>query len=212
MNSRLLGKGMVGGMLFLIGAALCAAVPPATKPASDTVKDSPDDSNPYSVIVERNIFHLNPPPPPPEPEKPKVEVPVIKITGFVDIGVAEKGSLSFRNPRIKKEGTFYYSLAEGESGADGSHKLELVKIHPSQDGVDVINDGVVVTLTVKDDTLGATGAPAPPAPAKERPGMNPGGGPGGRPMFRPGGASPPGVPGMPAGFAYPSRRRNLPQQ
>jgi hypothetical protein len=206
MISRLLVKGLLGCLLFLIGTAPCVAVPPGIAPPAAAMDDS---ANPYSVIVERNIFHLNPPPPPPEPEKPKVELPVVKITGFVNIGDHYK-VLFLAQPKDKKEGPFYYSLSEGEKSADG--KLELVKIHPSQDGVEVINDGVAVTLTVKDDTLGATAGPATPAtPAKERPpGFNPA--MPGRQMFRPGGAPGPGVPGAgPNGFAFPGRaRRNVP--
>jgi hypothetical protein len=136
-----------------------------------STENADDPANPYSVIIERNIFHLTAPPPPPEPEKPKVELPVVKITGFVNIGSQQK-VLFLSEPKDKKEGPFYYSLAEGGNGVDGSHKLELVKIHPSQDGVDVINDGVAVTLTVKDDTLGASGAPAAAgatAAGKQRP-------------------------------------------
>jgi len=210
MNSRLLVKGLLGCLLFLIGTALCAAVPPGVKPAAETTDDA---ANPYSVIVERNIFHLNPPPPPPEPEKPKVELPVVKITGFVKIGDQYK-VLFLSQPKDKKEGPFYYSLTENEKSADG--KLELVKIHPSQDGVDVINDGVAVTLTVKDDTLGATAAPAAAttavgATARPPPGV-PGNGFPGRQMFRPGGPPAPGMPGsVPNGFAFPAHaRRNVP--
>ena len=219
MNSRLPVKGWLGCLLFLIGtawgtmpAALRAAVPPDATPAADTAKENADDaSNPYSVIVERNIFHLNPPPPPPEPDKPKVELPVVKITGFVNI-VNVRKVLFVSQPKDKKEGPFYYSLAEGEKSDDG--KFELVKIHPDQEGVDVISEGVAVTLTVKDDSLGAsTAAPAPAAKEGPAPGI-PGNGRPGRPMFPPGRGGPPGIPGVPGaggnGFALP--RRNLPPQ
>ncbi len=217
MNSSLLVKGRLGCLLFLIGTAsgtmpvaLRAAVPPGITPAAD------DASNPYSVIVERNIFHLNPPPPPPsDADKPKVELPVIKITGFVNIGNKSR-VLFLSEPKDKKEGPFYYSLAEGEKSADG--KFELVKIHPSQDEVDVINAGVPVTLTVKDDSLGSSPAPAASPVAKEGPPSGkPGNGMPGRPMFPPGRGSVPGIPSVPGaagnGFSFPARaRRNLPPQ
>jgi hypothetical protein len=217
MNSSLLVKGGLGCLLFLIGTAsgtmpvaLRAAIPPGIPPAAD------DASNPYSVIVERNIFHLNPPPPPAsDADKPKVELPVVKITGFVNIGNKSK-VLFLSEPKDKKEGPFYYSLAEGEKSADG--KFELVKIHPSQDEVDVINAGVPVTLTVKDDSLGSSPAPAASTAAKEGPPPGkPGNGMPGRPMFPPGRNSPPGIPGVPGaggnGFSFPARaRRNLPSQ
>jgi hypothetical protein len=224
MNSSLLVKGRLGCLLFLIGTAsgtmpagLRAAVPPGVTPSPQTAKENADNaSNPYSVIVERNIFHLNPPPPPPsDADKPKVELPVVKITGFVNIGNTSK-VLFLSQPKDKKEGPFYYSLAEGEKSADG--KFELVKIHPSQDEVDVINLGVPVTLTVKEDSLGSSPAPAASPVAKEepRPGR-PGSGMPGRPMFPPGRGSPPGIPGVPGaggnGFSFPARaRRNLPPQ
>jgi len=224
MNSSLLVKGRLGCLLFLIGTALGtmpvalrAAIPPGITPASQTAKENADDAlNPYSVIVERNIFHLNPPPPPAsDADKPKVELPVVKITGFVNIGNKSK-VLFLSEPKDKKEGPFYYSLAEGEKSADG--KFELVKIHPSQDEVDVINAGVPVTLTVKDDSLGSSPAPAASPAAKEGPPPGkPGNGMPGRPMFPPGRNSPPGIPGVPGaggnGFSFPARaRRNLPPQ
>jgi hypothetical protein len=223
MNSSLLVKGRLGCLLFLIGtatgtmpAALRAGIPPGMPPAPQTTKENADDaSNPYSVIVERNIFHLNPPPPPPEADKPKIELPVVKITGFVNIGDTSK-VLFLSQPKDKREGPFYYSLAEGEKSADG--KFELVKIHPLQDEVDVINAGVPVTLTVKDDSLGSSPAPAASPVAKEGPPPGkPGNGMPGRSMFPPGRSSPPGIPGVPGtggnGFSFPSRaRRNLPSQ
>jgi hypothetical protein len=205
MNLRLLVKGLLGCLLFQMAVALCAAVPPGLHPPAVVANETADDTaNPYSVIVERNIFHLNPPPPPPEPEKPKVELPVLKITGIVDIGTQKK-VLFLSEPKDKKEGPFYYSLVEGEKSADD--KLELVKIHPSQDGVDVLNEGVAVTLTMKDDTLGASAAPAAAAaaaPAKEKPPGRPGNGMPGR-QIRPGESFTPGN-----GMGFPARaRRNL---
>jgi hypothetical protein len=226
MNSSLLVKGRLGCLLCLIGTAsgtmpvaLPAAVPPGITPAPQTAKENADDaSNPYSVIVERNIFHLNPPPPPPsDADKPKVDLPVVKITGFVNIGNRSK-VLFVSQPKDKKEDTAYYSLAEGEKGSSGKHEFELVRILPAQQGVDVINDGVAVTLTVKDDSLGASAAAEAPSAAKSgAPPGNPGNGMPGRPMFPPGRSSPPGLPGVPGaggnGFSFPARlRRNLPPQ
>jgi hypothetical protein len=214
MNSRLLTKGRLGFLLFLISIGsvtipsfLSAALPPDGALPPVTPRDAPDDAaNPYGIIMERNIFHLNPQPPPPEPEKPKVELPVVKITGFVNI--AGKSRVLFvSQPKEKKDGPIYYSLGEGEKSGDS--KLELVKISPAQDKVDVINDGVAVTLTVTNDTLGAAPATAPVAQ---------GGGPGPRPGMQPPGRmfpgqmnqGPPGMPGMPGAnglpFTMPRRR------
>jgi hypothetical protein len=217
MNLTALGRKRAGCLLFLIAFAsgmkplVLQAAPDASAVASAANGD--DTSNPYAVITERNIFHLSPPPPPPEPEKPKVELPVVKITGFVNIGNVSR-VLFVSLPKDKREEPTYYSLAEGEKGSDGTHQFELVRIHPLQDAVDVINDGTPVTLTVKDDTLGPTAAPAaaPDENQRERPGR--GNGMPGRPMF-PGRNVMPGMPGIPGGNgfpAFPNRpRRNVPQ-
>jgi hypothetical protein len=184
MNSRLLVK----SLLFLIGIAsaiMPVALHAALPPAAQTAKENADDAaNPYSVIVERNIFHLNPPPPPVDPNQVKIELPVVKITGFINIGSVSK-VLFVSQPKDKKEGPIYYSLTESEKSGDG--KLELVKIHDSKDAVDVINAGTLVTLTVKDDSLlPATDAPAAPAARGGTPAANPGHGMPGRPRFEPG--------------------------
>ena len=228
MSSRLLVRGLLAYLLFLTGMAVCVALPPppasgvpgSIRPSVEAVEgaateNASDLSNPYSVIVERNIFHLNPPPPPPEPEKPKLELPVVKITGFVNNGGLTK-VFFLAQPKDKKEGSSYYALVEGEKSGD--HKLEFVKIHPAQDAVDVINDGVAVTLTVKDDTLGATGAPAPAAGEHGAGALGQGRAPGGPGMgmpgrqIHPGGPPQPGVPGAGQnGSPYPARaRRNIP--
>src|SRR5579862_3690814 len=74
---------------------------------------SEDIANPYSIISERNVFHLNPPPPPPEPEKPQVELPAIKLSGFFKIGSKTRALFSSVSKK-KGEGWTYYNLAEGE--------------------------------------------------------------------------------------------------
>jgi len=200
-------KGLAGALVLSVGPVLCAAIEPGKAPAAD------DNSNPYAIIAERNIFHLNPIPPPPEPEKPKLDLPVIKITGIIKIGNQTK-AMFMSQPKDKKEENAYYTLAEGEKGSHGKDELELVKIHPSEDGVDVLNDGVPVTLSMKDDVLqptaavspgpgGRTGAEPPPQPGQGFPMP-------GRQMFRP-----PGMPGGPGqGFGqngFPTRRRMTPQ-
>jgi hypothetical protein len=179
--------------------------------AATVVTNAPDD-NPYSVIVHRNIFHLNPIPPPPDPnkDKEKEQLPVVKITGFLNIGDSSK-ALFVAEAKNKSDDKNYYCLSEGETSSDG--KLQLLKILPDQTGVNVMNEGVLATLTVKDDSLGASTAPATPAPPQNenrpQPGMP------GRRMFVPGrGVVPgvPGIPGFPGGANLPARMRRGPMQ
>jgi hypothetical protein len=106
-------------------------------------------SNPYAIISDRNVFHLNPIPPEPVPEPPKVELPVIKLSGFFKQGRQTKALFSSQ-PKDKKDGTIYYNLSEGEK----SGFLELVKIHYDQGEAEIVNSGTRMTLSFKDDSLG----------------------------------------------------------
>jgi hypothetical protein len=173
MNLRLSAKGVLRRRYFLLTigigqAMLCGAVPPDAPAPDHGAKDAPVNSgNPYAVIVERNIFHLNPVPVSHDAEdKLKAELPVVKITGFLDVG-GRKRVLFVADEKGKKDHS-YYSLSEGEKSADT--KLELVKIHPGEDAVDVVNDGLAVTLTLEKDSAQASKNPAAAPPNNQPPG------------------------------------------
>jgi hypothetical protein len=109
----------------------------------------PDDaSNPFAIISERNIFHLNPIPPEPVPEPPKVELPVVKITGFVKEGRRTR-ALFCALPKTKNDRPTYFDLSEGEK----SGFLQLVKILYDKGQAEIINSGTDMTLNLKDDSL-----------------------------------------------------------
>ncbi len=114
-----------------------------------------EDSNPYVVISERNVFHLNPLPPPPAPAAPKVELPEIKLSGFLRIGKTTHALFSY-SPKDKKEVPIYYDLADGQK--EGI--LEVVRIHEEKGEVEIINSGTPLTLSLKDDTLEPKGPPS----------------------------------------------------
>lgn len=168
---------------------------------------SEDASNPYSVISERNVFHLNPPPPPPEPEKTKADLPVIKLSGFFKVGARTRALFSSM-PKKKEDRWTYYNLAEGEKEG----VLEVVKIDEADGKVDIMNSGTRATLTLKDDTVAPMAAAAPPAPSEGQklplPGM-----PARRPFPAPGGAAMarglPGANGTNGGLS-PMRQRRMP--
>jgi hypothetical protein len=124
-----------------------------------------DSSNPYAVITERNVFHLNPIPPPPPAEAPKEDLPVIKLSGFFK--VSKKTHALFSSaPKKKDEAWTYYNLAEGEKEG----VLEVVKIDEAEGKVEILNTGRPATLTLKEDTLEPVAAAAPRAPGKQGPG------------------------------------------
>jgi hypothetical protein len=131
---------VMGCLVFVKSGASAPSVPFALDPA--------DASNPYALISERNIFHLNPIPPEPAPELPKVELPVVKFSGFYRVGRVTKALLCSL-PKDKKEEPIYYDLSEGEK--EGF--LEVVKIHYDKGEVDVVNSGTPMTLSLKEDSL-----------------------------------------------------------
>ncbi|HEY3860930.1 MAG TPA: hypothetical protein VGO59_03505 [Verrucomicrobiae bacterium] len=163
--------GMVLGFAGLAGLA-----------AVSVFADAPavmGDANPYSIISDRNVFHLNPPPPPPAAPEPKpVDLPKVMLTGFVGKGDSVKVLLAIP-PTDNKDSIHYATLMPGDK-QDG---VELVRINLKDEAVDIVNSGTPQTLTVKSNSYMASAA-APPA-GKPPPGMPPG-------LRRPPGIAPPG--------------------
>jgi hypothetical protein len=156
----------------------------------------PEEANPYSVISDRNVFHLNPPPLPPaaEPAKP-LDLPKVMLTGFVGKGKSMKVLLAIPPAKDSKDTITYLSLAAG----DREHDVQLVKIHLDKEEVEIINSGTAQTLSAKSNSYAAMAA------APRSCGGSPGekGVPGiHRPMlpgFTPPGFNPPAAPGPAAG-------------
>src|ERR1700733_689091 len=73
----------VFGVVMALTTSLQALTSAATSNTSD---GAGDNSNPYAVIVDRNIFRLNPVPlpPPPVDTKPK-ELPKVYLSGIIKI-------------------------------------------------------------------------------------------------------------------------------
>jgi hypothetical protein len=127
--------------------------------ASDIIPEESSSSNPYSVISDRNIFHLNPAPPPQQAEPPKaLELPKIMLTGFVGKGSSMKVLLAIPPTKDSKEGMAYLSLSPG----DRDHDVQLVKIHLDKEEVDIINAGTAQTLSAKSNSYAALAANSPP--------------------------------------------------
>ena len=135
--------------IWLLG---CLVLPEmgAAGPFVPITDNSDDASNPYAIISDRNVFHLNPIPPAPVAEPPKEELPIVKLSGFFRVG-HETRALFCALPRDKKQDPSYYNLSEGEKAGS----LEVVKIHYDKGVVDVVNSGTSMTLSLKDDGLAA---------------------------------------------------------
>jgi hypothetical protein len=129
---------------------------------------SADNSNPYAVITDKNVFRLNPPPPPPPKDnKPPPDLPQVKLSGFMETGDKLKVLLSVTlktgDPKMP-ESTSYLTLAEGEKegvGEEGKEVVEeLVKVYADEEKIDLVNSGTPMTLSMKDNGYEAKPAPA----------------------------------------------------
>jgi hypothetical protein len=146
-----------------------------------------EDANPYAVISDKNMFHLNPPPPPPSADAGKPpDLQKVMLSGFQKVGDRMKVYLAI--PAKDPKDTAYLSLQAGEKERD----VEIVKIWADKQAVDIINTGTPMTLTIASNgfSLGSGGAVA-------KTGAPPG----------PGG---PGAPGAPGGRRMPAMMGALP--
>lgn len=144
--------GIILGCILLAGTCLASALPE-------------NSSNPYVIISERNVFHLNPIPPPSPAEPSKADLPVIKLSGFFKVGKKTRALFSSQ-PKKKEELWTFYNLAEGEK--EGA--LEVVKIDEADGKVEILNTGTPATLTLKQDSMETAAAAGPGAPRKPGPG------------------------------------------
>jgi hypothetical protein len=160
-------RSCLAGLAILLGAqGVCPAGTEDPPPAAPVATALNDNSNPYSVISDRNVFHLNPIPPPPEPDKgPPPNLPVVLLSGFMKTGGILKVALAVKTENPDPHGqklTDYLTLAEGDKQGVGSGNkqgvVELVRIYADQEKVDIINSGTPVTLTIKDDGLNSPAA------------------------------------------------------
>ncbi len=150
---------MVGGSVLLAAQGACLAGTEDASPAPAVASASAANANPYSVIIARNVFRLNPPPPPPEPAKPpSPHLPVVILSGFMRIGNQWKVLLAVNTENPDPHGqrlTSYLALAEGDKGTVGlgtkQAVVELVKLYVGQEKVDIINSGASITLSMKDN-------------------------------------------------------------
>jgi hypothetical protein len=180
-NLKLTLACVIGGVMALATPlrALTSAAATATPPS--TSDGTGDNSNPYAIITDRNIFRLNPPPPPPsDADKKPVDLPKVYLNGIIKIGDDVRVLFSIP-PKDAKGQTAYFKLAPGEK----DDVLELVGIHPNQQEVDILVSGTAMTLSLLSNSLASAGGGGKAA----APGPAPGGPRGGSPAATPGRSS-----------------------
>jgi hypothetical protein len=129
------------------------------------------EGNPYAVISDRNVFHLNPPPPPPPLDPPKpADLRTVMLSGFVGKGDSTHVLMAvlFKD---NKQPTLYLNLTPGQR----DHDVELLRIRLKQEEVDIVNDGTPMTLTAKSNSFASLSAPQPGGGGQAMPGLRPGG-------------------------------------
>jgi hypothetical protein len=115
-----------------------------------------DDSNPYAVISDKNVFHLNPiPPPPAEKEKP-LDLPKVMLSGFQKVGNNMKVYLAI--PAKDPKENVYLALMAGEKQRD----VEIVKIRAEKQEVDIVNTGTPMTLSISNNGFALGGGAVGP--------------------------------------------------
>lgn len=161
MNSNLpmaglIGLGLMAGSIYGTSAQTNAPAPsvsvqPQEAPPSNDANAAPDaDQNPYVAITKANVFQLKDPPPPPRRDDPAIlNLPKINITGFRKREGEPLHALFATVPKDAKESPKYFNLAEGEKEG----LLELKRIDPSQEFVEVVIAGTPTTLTVKSNSF-----------------------------------------------------------
>jgi hypothetical protein len=133
MLACLMGFSMVG---FVFGAA-----------RPEVVGDGAG-ANAYADIPERNVFGLKPQPRH-EDVRPPTPPVAIKISGFYKHANGPTHVLLASMPKNPKDTMKFYNLCPGES--DG--EVSLLRIHPAEDAVDVVVDGIPEVLTVKSNSF-----------------------------------------------------------
>jgi hypothetical protein len=157
-------RAFLAAILLGVGRPGLAAPGEAT-PAAATDAITNAAANPYSVIVARNAFRLNPPPPPlPANQAPPPVLPSVYLSGFMQTGERTNVLLVVMTPNPDPHGqdvTSYLTLAEGEGK------------------VDILNTGTAATLTMtgngfkgtatipvnRNKMMAAHMTPPPPPPA-----------------------------------------------
>ncbi len=152
-------KGAAASHITAPSRALPLAIqsaPPSPDADADQTPPNRDNSNPYAIIVDRNVFRLVPPPPPPAEEKKPADVPTVTLSGLRKIG-RDRSVYFAITPKDTKEQRILLSLHEGEKQG----VLELVRIHPNEQEVDVVNSGIAMTLSFKSNSFASASAPPP---------------------------------------------------
>jgi hypothetical protein len=159
-------RGRVTHGILVVGAVLLGTHDTRLASADEMPLSGNGSANPYSVIVERNVFRLNSPPPIAKPDKTPSNSAEVNVTlsGFMQTGDQWQVLLAVKSlspdPKAPPLQTFLTLIEGGKESVrqqDQQTWLEVVKIYAEQERVDILNSGVPMTLSMK--TNGFANAP-----------------------------------------------------
>jgi hypothetical protein len=129
---------------LVMGASVCVAQPAVISGAT---------GNPYTPIVDRNIFGLLPPPDPnAKPQiSPDADLPKITANGIMDVFGREK--VLFKTTGKAGDKDVYYDLAVGQSEDD----IEVVRVDRKADIVTFNNHGDEEQIALVSEASGGGG-------------------------------------------------------
>jgi hypothetical protein len=135
--------------LIFVELGLMGALAVLTVPKCMAVRNDTGTNNPFADIWEQNVFKLRAQPTNPPPEAAPKQPTDIKLTGFEKHGDEGTRVLMAKVPKDPTAPMKYYNLGVGEM----QNGVEVVKIHPDQQAVDVLIDGEPEELTVKSNSF-----------------------------------------------------------
>jgi hypothetical protein len=151
---------VIGAIIFFVGAERPRLLAMDAPPERSGDAAAPESAPGYSIIPQRNVFHLQPPPTPENTPAPPLNLPKVYLTGLVRNGPEWKALLVVKPEFLDERGQrsiFYLTMAQGETRVLGSGEkrvtVQVDQIHADQQKIDFINSGSPMTLSMKDNSL-----------------------------------------------------------
>ena len=148
-RTNMIWSGLICSAMVLGGCGLCSAIEAIAPSAPVAPAGDAQNSFPYGVILKRNAFGLYPAPlPPGPPPAPEQELAKVIFGGTKKKGTQVWAMFAVQTTDARKqETTAYMSLTNGEALGP----VELLRISPDGDEVEILNSGTRVVLNMKDN-------------------------------------------------------------
>lgn len=151
---------LTAGCIALTLTARTAVKTPEEVSSGPSESDTLSKDNPYTSIIQRNIFDLHDPPPPPPEKVDKGPPPNIKLTGITTIFGNKQALFIVNELGVGGKPPTTHSVILSENQRAGV--LEVIEIDPKGRKATIKSDGVESTLNIETNKVAVTGGGAPP--------------------------------------------------